>query len=70
MAGCVSRFISRSLGKYSSFGVLLEINNPPAGGREGSEMFRSYARTTFAAWKPLGPFSRSNSTVSPSLSVR
>lgn len=32
--------------------------------------FLIYARTTFAAWKPLGPFSRSNSTVSPSLSVR
>jgi len=45
--------------------------NPPAGTREGSGMVRRfYARTTFAAWKPLGPLSRSNSTVSPSLRVR
>jgi hypothetical protein len=29
-----------------------------------------YARTTFAAWKPLGPLSKSNSTVSPSFRVR
>jgi hypothetical protein len=28
------------------------------------------ARTTLPAWNPLGPFSRSNSTVSPSFSVR
>jgi hypothetical protein len=31
---------------------------------------RPQPRTTLAAWKPLGPFSRSNSTVSPSLRVR
>jgi len=30
----------------------------------------NYARTTLAAWKPLGPFSKSNSTVSPSFRVR
>ena len=34
------------------------------------ENSRVYARTTLAAWKPLGPFSRSNSTVSPSFKVR
>ena len=28
------------------------------------------ARTTLPAWKPLGPLSRSNSTVSPSFSER
>jgi hypothetical protein len=28
------------------------------------------ARTTLPAWKPFGPFSRSNSTVSPSFSER
>ena len=29
-----------------------------------------YPRLTLAAWKPFGPFSKSNSTVSPSLRVR
>lgn len=29
-----------------------------------------YTRTTLAAWKPFGPFSRSNSTTSPSFKVR
>src|SRR5256885_8129472 len=28
------------------------------------------ARTTFPAWNPFGPFSRSNSTISPSFKVR
>src|SRR5271165_2506677 len=30
----------------------------------------SYARTTLDAWKPFGPFCKSNSTVSPSFKVR
>ena len=30
----------------------------------------NYPRTTLAAWKPFGPFSKSNSTVSPSLRLR
>jgi len=39
--------------------------------REGYEHERRvYARTTFAACRPFGPFSKSNSTLSPSLSVR
>ena len=52
--------------------VNLPLNKKPSRwDREGSGMVRRYyARTTFAAWKPLGPLSRSNSTVSPSLSVR
>jgi hypothetical protein len=34
-------------------------------GRESDQ-----TRVTFAAWKPLGPFNKSNSTVSPSFKVR
>src|SRR3954454_14563913 len=38
--------------------------NPPAGtGRVYGTGSQVYARTTFAAWKPLGPLSKSNSTV-------
>src|SRR5208282_6713116 len=38
--------------------------------RSRDELITYTTRVTFAAWKPLGPFSRSNSTVSPSLRVR
>ena len=49
------------------------IKNPPRqreGLRTGWRIRYAAARTTFPAWKPFGPFSRSNSTVSPSFSER
>ena len=49
-----------------------QIKNPPHTLRGFANWLEKFyaARTTLPAWKPLGPLSRSNSTVSPSFSER
>ncbi len=62
---------------HDRYRLILHPNKKPSHfSREGFSHFKflfsclCYPRTTFAAWNPLGPLSKSNSTVSPSFSER